>query len=171
MKAPGSVLIASLFAVILFFTLTASFRSSGNAAFPGQAPPSQQAGATSPEGAELYKQKCAACHDNPQDRVPPLFLIRRRSAEDVIQTLTTGVMKQQAKGLSAEQIRALAIHLTGKLPGPPIEANLEANRCTGAPPPINLKAPQWNGWGFDLDNSRYQPKPGIKAEDVARLKV
>src|SRR5581483_9371905 len=89
----------------------------------------------------------------------------------VIQTLTTGVMKQQAKGLSAEQIRALAIHLTGKMPGPPIEANLEANRCTGAPPPINLKAPQWNGWGFDLDNSRFQPKPGIKAEEVARLKV
>jgi len=30
---------------------------------------------------------------------------------------------------------------------------------------------QWNGWGRDLDNSRYQPKPGIKPEDVPRLKV
>jgi polyvinyl alcohol dehydrogenase (cytochrome) len=97
--------------------------------------------------------------------------MRRRSAEDVIQTLTNGSMKQQAAGLSAEQVQALAIHLTGKRPGPPIQANLEANRCNGNPPRINLKAPQWNGWGFDLDNSRYQPKPGIKAEDVSRLKV
>lgn len=138
--------------------------------FSGEASP-QQSPATSAEGAELYNQRCAICHDNPVDRVPPLFLIRRRSAEDVVQTLTDGSMKQQAKGLSADQIRALAIHLTGKQPGPPIEFDSETNRCTGAPPPINLNAPQWNGWGLDLDNSRFQPKPGIKAEDIPRLKV
>lgn len=140
--------------------------------FPAETAPFQQApAAASPEGAELYKQRCAVCHDHPQDRIPPLFLIRRRSAEDVIQTLTDGSMKQQAAGLGAEQIRALAIHLTGKLPGPPIEASLERNRCAVAPASINPSKPQWNGWGFDLDNSRYQPKPGIRAEDVAKLKV
>jgi polyvinyl alcohol dehydrogenase (cytochrome) len=160
MKAPARFLVGCLFAVIHF-----------SAAFSTLSAPQQQSGLTSPEGAELYKQRCALCHDQPQERVPPLFLIRRRSAEDVIQTLTNGPMKQQAAGLSAEQVQALAIHLTGKRPGPPIQANLEANRCNGSPPPINLKAPQWNGWGFDLDNSRYQPKPGIKAEDVSRLKV
>lgn len=131
----------------------------------------QQPPAASPEGAELYKQRCAVCHDNPQDRIPPLFLIRRRSAEDVVQTLTEGSMKQQAAGLLAEQIRALAIHLTGKLPGPPIEASLQANRCPAPPAPITLNGPGWNGWGFDTDNSRYQPRPGIKAGDVAKLKV
>jgi polyvinyl alcohol dehydrogenase (cytochrome) len=131
----------------------------------------QPATPTSPEGAELYKQKCAMCHDNAQDRIPPLFLIRRRSAEDVIMTLTSGSMKQQASGLNADQIRALAIHLTGKQPGPPIDMSLGANKCAGTAPPINLKGPQWNGWGFDLDNSRFQPNPGIKAEDVPKLKV
>ena len=133
--------------------------------------PQQPAAPASPEGAALYKQRCAMCHDNPQDRVPPLFLIRRRSAEDVIQTLTSGAMKQQATGLSAEQIQALAIHLTGKMPGPPLKANLEANMCKGAIPPIDLNGAQWNGWSADLDNSRFQPKPGIRAEDVPRLKV
>ena len=166
MKAPSRIILVALFAILVF---SVSFHSGKSAAIFEQA--AQQAGATSPEGAELYKQKCAVCHDEAQERVPPLFLIRRRSAEDVIQTLTTGVMKQQASGLSAEQIRALAIHLTGKMPGPPMAANLEANRCTGTPPSLNLKAPQWNGWGFDLDNSRFQPKPGIKAEDVSKLKV
>ena len=166
MKTPAKPFIEISFFVALLFILL--FPSPSSSQFQGN---QQQTGATSPEGAELYKQRCAVCHDDPQDRVPPLFLIRRRSAEDVIQTLTDGSMKQQAKGLSAEQIRALAIHLTGKQPGPPIQANLEANRCTGAVPSINLKAPQWNGWSVDLDNSRFQPKPGIKAEDVPKLKV
>jgi polyvinyl alcohol dehydrogenase (cytochrome) len=174
MKAPGRIFIVSLFVVVLFSAFippSDSFRSSGSAASTSEASPQQPSPVTSPEGAAIYQQKCAVCHDEPQERVPPLFLIRRRSAEDVIMTLTSGSMKQQASGLSAEQIRALAIHLTGKQPGPPVEANLGANRCAAAPSPINLKAPQWNGWGFDLDNSRFQPKPGIKAEDVPKLKV
>jgi polyvinyl alcohol dehydrogenase (cytochrome) len=172
MKAPSRILSASLFAVILFTVFMAvSFHSGASADVSSASAQQQQAAATSPEGAALYKQRCALCHDQPLDRVPPLFLIRRRSAEDVIQTLTTGSMKQQAAGLSPDQIRALAIHLTGKQPGPPLQANLEANLCKGNPPPINLNGPQWNGWGRDLDNSRYQPKPGIKAEDVPRLKL
>jgi polyvinyl alcohol dehydrogenase (cytochrome) len=126
---------------------------------------------TSAEGAALYKERCAVCHDAPQDRIPPLFLIRRRSAEDVIQTLTDGSMKQQASGLSGDEIRALAIHLTGKQPGSPIRANLDANICKATGGAINLNGPQWNGWGRDLDNTRYQPRPGIRPEDVPRLKV
>ena len=162
MKSPGKILAGVLFAVINFFVFIFPALS-----FSTQ----QQQPATSPEGAELYKQRCAVCHDNAQDRIPPLFLIRRRSAEDVIQTLTTGSMKQQASGLSADQIRALAIHLTGKLPGSAVQVNLDANRCKDGVGTINLNGPQWNGWGRDLDNSRYQPKPGIKAEEVSRLKV
>jgi polyvinyl alcohol dehydrogenase (cytochrome) len=174
MKAPSKILFVSLFAVILFTALifpAVFLRSESDAASANQFMQQQQAAATSPEGAELYKQKCAMCHDEPQDRVPPLFLIRRRSAEDVVMTLTSGSMKQQAAGLSAEQIRALAIHLTGKQLGPPIDLNLGANRCAVPPKPINLKGSLWNGWGFDLDNSRFQPNPGIKAEDVPKLKV
>jgi polyvinyl alcohol dehydrogenase (cytochrome) len=162
MSAPGKILGGIIFAAISFFVFifpAVSFSSQ------------QQQAATSPEGAELYKQRCAVCHDNPQDRIPPLFLIRRRSAEDVIQTLTTGSMRQQASGLSADQIRALAIHLTGKQPGSAVQVDLDANRCNEKAGTINLNGPQWNGWGRDLENSRYQPEPGIKSQDVGRLKV
>src|SRR5262249_45019118 len=131
----------------------------------------QQTSATSPEGAALYRERCAVCHDNPQDRIPPLFLIRRRAAEDVIQTLTAGVMRQQAAGLSADQIRALAIHLTGKQPGAGPRVDPEANFCKAAGGPVDLKGPQWSGWGLDFDNSRFQPKPAIRPEDVSKLKV
>ncbi|MEP7273927.1 MAG: PQQ-binding-like beta-propeller repeat protein, partial [Acidobacteriota bacterium] len=156
---------AALFSVFPIAAVFSSVRGSQTGA------PAQPAPVTSPEGEALYKQRCAVCHDNAQDRIPPLFLIRRRSAEDVIQTLTGGSMKQQASGLSADQIRALAIFLTGKQPGTSTPANLDANMCRESAGRINLKAPQWNGWGNDLDNSRYQPNPGMKAEDVPRLKV
>ena len=163
MKSPSKILVGILFAA--FFLSVLIFPAASFSAFY------QQSSNASADGAKLYQQKCAVCHDNPQDRIPPLFLIRRRSAEDVIQTLTTGSMKQQAAGLTADEIRLLAIHLTGKQPGPSVQLNLEANRCKDSGKPISLNGPQWNGWGRDLDNSRYQPKPGIKAEDVPRLKV
>ena len=91
MKAPTKILIVSLFAAVLFSALifpAVFLRPNNGAASASQFTQQQQAAATSPEGAELYKQKCAVCHDNPQDRVPPLFLLRRRSAEDVVMTLT-----------------------------------------------------------------------------------
>jgi len=146
-------------------------RSSARMETLSQTPAQQQTRPTDPASAQIYQDRCAVCHENPQDRVPPRFLIARRSAEDVIQTLSSGSMKQQAAGLTADQIRALAVYLTGKQPGTPIQANLDANRCQGSGKPITLSGPQWNGWGRDFDNSRYQPKPGLKAEDVPRLKV
>ncbi|MEK6287011.1 MAG: PQQ-binding-like beta-propeller repeat protein [Acidobacteriota bacterium] len=164
MESPGRLLITMVLAGVV------SVSSEGIAAFRNDAE-QQQPPQADPASAEIYQQKCAMCHENPVDRVPPRFLIARRSAEDVIHTLTTGAMKQQAAGLNADQIRALAIYLTGKQPGAPVQANLEANRCKGSGGPINLNGPQWNGWGRDNQNSRYQPKPELKAEDVPKLKV
>lgn len=161
---PSASLFSSAAACFASTTVDASFSEA-----VAQNPPATP----DPVAARIYEQRCAVCHDNPQDRVPPLFLIRRRSADDVIQTLTSGSMKQQAKGLSAEEIRALAVHLTGKQPGSAGQPNLLTNLCETKPGVINLAAKdrQWNGWGVDLDNSRYQPKPGIKAEEVPRLRV
>src|SRR5262249_31314185 len=128
MKIPGRIFIGILFAGVLVSWLIYPAFSSSSVA-PNVL--SQQQAITSDEGAALYKERCAVCHDTPQDRVPPLFLIKRRSAEDVIQTLTTGVMKQQAAGLNADQIRALAIYLTGKQPSATVKTNFNANLCTG----------------------------------------
>lgn len=124
-----------------------------------------------PDGAKLYEQRCAVCHDNPQDRIPPKSMLARRAPEEVIAALTTGSMKTQASGLKELEIRALAVYLTGKQPNGLIDPAQLANRCQALAGPINLKAPSWNGWGNDYDNTRYQPKPNLKAADVPRLKV
>jgi polyvinyl alcohol dehydrogenase (cytochrome) len=45
----------------------------------------------------------------------------------------------------------------------------ERNICPDRAEPVALGTALWNGWGRDIDNSRYQPEPAIRASDVARL--
>jgi len=48
---------------------------------------------------------------------------------------------------------------------------LADNPCPSAAGAVALGSAQWNGWGRDLDNTRYQPEPAIRASDVAKLAV
>jgi polyvinyl alcohol dehydrogenase (cytochrome) len=45
----------------------------------------------------------------------------------------------------------------------------ERNSCVTRADPVATGSAQWNGWGKDLDNTRYQPEPAIRATDVAKL--
>ena len=45
----------------------------------------------------------------------------------------------------------------------------ETNVCTDSAGPVAIGSVQWNGWGRDLDNTRYQPEPAIRATDVPKL--
>ena len=45
----------------------------------------------------------------------------------------------------------------------------EKNLCPSSGGAVALGSVQWNGWGRDLDNTRYQPEPAIRANDVAKL--
>lgn len=124
-----------------------------------------------PDGAKLYEERCASCHDNAQGRTPPKSLLTRRQPEEIIASLTTGSMRMQAEGLTELEIRTLAVYLTGREPGGVIAAAELENRCAAGAGPIDLKAAQWLGWGRDLENSRHQPSPGLRAADVPRLKL
>jgi polyvinyl alcohol dehydrogenase (cytochrome) len=45
----------------------------------------------------------------------------------------------------------------------------ERNLCSSSAGPVALGSVQWNGWGRELDNTRYQPEPAIRANDVVKL--
>ncbi len=45
----------------------------------------------------------------------------------------------------------------------------EKNPCSARAEPVATGSAQWNGWGRDLDNTRYQPEPAIRATDVTKL--
>jgi polyvinyl alcohol dehydrogenase (cytochrome) len=127
--------------------------------------------AQAPDGAAIFHQKCAMCHDNPSGRIPSRDMLASLPADTVIFDLTFGVMQPQGLGLSADEIAAVATFVTGKTSSPGAQPNPEANRCSDPSPAIRLDGSTWNGWGRDVENSRYQPQPEIPAADVPRLKV
>jgi polyvinyl alcohol dehydrogenase (cytochrome) len=123
------------------------------------------------DAATIYKQKCAVCHDHPVGRIPSRSMIKTLPAQQVVFDLTFGVMQPQGLGLSVQEIAALATFLTGKSSTPGPQPKPDANMCPTPGGPISLDGPQWNGWGRDLENSRFQPQPGISVSDIPRLKV
>jgi polyvinyl alcohol dehydrogenase (cytochrome) len=126
--------------------------------------------AADPDGAALYQARCAACHDNPTDvRIPKRVEIATRTPESVVSAMVSGAMVIQASGLSQEESRAVARFLTGK--DFSSGATAMAGQCSLPPKTFSIAAGDWNGWGVDTDNSRYQPKPGLAAADVSKLKL
>ena len=123
-----------------------------------------------PNGAQLYAQRCAACHENPTDRVPPRYLFTVRSTDSVIRAMADGPMKQQAAGLKPEEMAAVASFLTGRPPGDArAEADPATNLCKAAGRASATGA--WTSWGGDAFNRRFQTKGAIKKGDIARLQV
>jgi polyvinyl alcohol dehydrogenase (cytochrome) len=54
-------------------------------------------------------------------------------------------------------------------PVAPAALGPEKNLCAGRAEPVAVGSVQWNGWGRDLSNTRYQPEPAIRATDVPKL--
>lgn len=126
--------------------------------------------AAAPDGEALYKQRCATCHDGKaQARTPSRDEIANRSPEFVYRVMFEGAMVVQSSGLSDDEGRAIARYLTGKEFASSNVTN--AAPCPGNPPAIRITDAAWNGWGNDPANTRYQPKPGLTAADVPKLKV
>src|SRR2546429_4481062 len=108
-------IIITLFALVLFSVLIfpiVSFSSGETASITSYPLFQQQPPATDAASAQIYQVKCATCHDKPVGRVPARSAIAMRSTEDIIQTMTTGSMKQFAEGLTADQIREITIYLS-----------------------------------------------------------
>ncbi len=84
--------------------------------------------------------------------------------------LLRGKMTMQGAVLATSEIRAVALYVTGKNFSA-VAVDPAAGRCTGNPKPFSPGAGDWNGWGVDSSNARYQPNPGFNAEDAPRLKL
>ena len=124
-----------------------------------------------PDGAIVYQMRCAACHNSPADRVPARDALAQRTPEDVLAALTDGAMKPQGSALSADEKRVVSMFVTNKAFGASVQPQGTENRCQGRSGPISIGKDGWNGWGVDVENTRFQPVPGIKAADIPRLKV
>jgi polyvinyl alcohol dehydrogenase (cytochrome) len=132
--------------------------------------------AQQPAGAAVYKDFCASCHDTPEGRTPDLASLRTRTPEAVLAALETGAMMVQASKLTPAQRRAVSEFVAARpfaAPAAGAAAASPAGMCTTQPAtlPDPASMPRWNGWGYDITNSRYQPAPGFTAADVPNLKL
>ena len=127
--------------------------------------------AADPDGAALYQSRCAACHDNgsAEARVPKREQIAARPPEAIVNAMFEGLMIIQASGLTMEEGRAIARFITGKEFSS--VTNVPIPKCEAPAKKLALGPSDWNGWSAELDNSRYQPKPGLSAVDIPRLKL
>jgi polyvinyl alcohol dehydrogenase (cytochrome) len=124
-------------------------------------------------GEGIYKQHCAACHDNPEaTRAPSREALSRVSALTVTNALIMGKMVAQGSQLSAMQVSNVSDYLSAG------EANatgwIAPNTC-----PANRRTPKLNakptvtGFGFDYSNKRELSfaQAGLKPGDLDNLEV
>lgn len=122
---------------------------------------------TAASGAAVYQEKCASCHDRPDERTPSRQRLAERTPEEVAIALDRGSMKEQGAALSEAERQAVALFLAGKA----IAGTKPADGRCASEAPIDAAAPQWNGWGRDPENTRYQAEPGFTRDEVPRLKL
>ncbi|MBV8730236.1 MAG: PQQ-binding-like beta-propeller repeat protein [Acidobacteriia bacterium] len=126
-----------------------------------------------PDGATLYKQNCASCHDGGMDRAPSREALRAMTADRVLAAMETGPMISMASRRTAAERRILAEFITGKALGTKLETTPPREAMCQAASANFAATPSWIGWGANLANTRFQDaaEAGLTAEQVPRLKV
>ena len=129
------------------------------------------AGARAQDGPGLYRQHCASCHDAPAARVPSREVISALSADRIVDALTAGLMRVQGEPLTPAERRAIATALSTAAPAPAGVNPSAARSCNGREAAPTLDTADWNGWGVDPANNRFQRQPGLAASDVPHLSL
>jgi len=119
------------------------------------------------DGSGLYREHCASCHDSPAARVPSRDVISALSADRIVEALTTGLMRVQGEPLSPAERRAIATAVSTAAPA--TASVTAAPSCKGGGGALSPGTADWNGWGVDAANNRFQGQPGLTAADVPRL--
>ena len=131
------------------------------------------ASAQSPDGAAVFKQGCASCHNGAADsRAPSPEALRPRAPQAIVESLVTGAMRAQGARLSGAERRAVAEFLTGRTIAGDVRG-AGAGRCAAAdqPPAARAGAARWSGWSPAVTNTRMQAAAdaGLTAADVPKL--
>jgi len=129
--------------------------------------------ADDPYAAQLFQKNCASCHNSGAGaggRIPQISALKSLTPAAIQRTLESGVMKQQAAALSADERQRLAGFLGTAIT---LERTREqiADLCPAGVAPGG--SPAWSGWGGGLANMRFQSAKdaGLRAEDLPKLKL
>lgn len=113
-----------------------------------------------------YDSRCAHCHDGSVAKAPHQIKFSLIGSAAIAQSLTEGLMKMHAQGLSAADIATLANHLGGTA-----TAAIPAKRCAASTLP--QARPAMAGWSLNERGNRYIPAnvAQLPKAEVAKLGV
>lgn len=120
-------------------------------------------------GSRIYLQKCASCHDHPQNNIPPRASLAYRTPEAIQYALLQGAMKPMTEGLSAAEVEAVVVLLAGRKPRP--LPDLMAAACTTAAAPLTVAPNDWLNNGGSHTNTRFRDHGWLTGETAPRLKL
>ena len=110
------------------------------------------------DGAALYAQRCASCHEGGQvARAPARDVIAALAPDRIVGALETGTMRVQGETLTPEQRRAIA-SLSVDVTSAPAAARgaPAAGRAARRPRALRTTAADWRAWGVTPANDRFQ---------------
>lgn len=133
------------------------------------------ANAQNPDGAALFKEHCAMCHSEAgtgANRAPSPAVLAGKTQEQILRALESGPMVIYGNRMVEAERRAIAAYLSSNMGSSAAEA--AANMCPSKRPMTPAGAADkenWNGWGVDIVNSRFQAHTSITAGNLSRLKL
>ena len=133
--------------------------------------------AAGPDGESIYKRSCAHCHDRTLPRMPSIADLKKKDPRDIFSTISAGLMAPYTRDLTHAERRAVTEYASGQPLGDfasGAAAIPKSAFCANDPDnPIQDIDSGWNGWGNDLENTRFQSaeRAGLTAADVPRLKM
>ncbi len=112
-------------------------------------------------GEAVYQSRCAVCHEQVNERIPPRETLQKMPAARILRALDAGAMMAVAFTISREDRMAVAAYLGTSEPvaGPPAAAFCADRKVKLAATPKT----SWNGWSPGDSNARFQ------SNDSARL--
>ena len=120
------------------------------------------------DGAVVYKDHCAVCH-NGVGRAPGIPSLMYMSPRSILAAIQTGKMKAVAEGLSEEQQRAVAEWITRR---PLLETSMPASaHCAADGSESPVGAIDWSGWGGDITGDGFldASRAGLTAKTAKQL--
>jgi polyvinyl alcohol dehydrogenase (cytochrome) len=120
-----------------------------------------------------FTKACASCHDTGRDGAPDRYALNAHTPEEVLAAMSSGPHAVHAQALSEFTKRVIAVYVGGRPLGASATGDRSAMKgaCATAPVFTPFTGSEWNGWGRDLANTRYQPSPELAAADVPRLEL
>jgi len=119
-------------------------------------------------GQNIYQNSCANCHENELLRAPNFSALKLIGKEGLLNSLTNGSMQEVGKTLKEEELIAV-INFLASTEQNDSRSLTDLNFCEYTQ--INNREALWNGWGNDINNSRFQKKTSITKENVNKLNL